>query len=156
MLAETPVLRIPTASHANSVRALSLLFLLIASCRSLTAQQPCQPVHIPSSDPRSNIFSDRQEMDVGDAIAEHVQREFLVIDDPDYTGYVQRVGQKLLAHAPPTDLRIQFFLSDWPVANALSLPGGRVYVFRKLVAITRNEGELARELSHDLAHGVTQ
>jgi len=78
------------------------------------------------------MFSDSQEMDVGDAIAEQVQREFLVIDDPDYTGYVQRVGQKLLDHAPLTELRVQFFLSDLAVANALSLPGSRVYVSRKL------------------------
>jgi hypothetical protein len=148
------LLRSPTASHPRVVRAFALFLFLIASTRA-AAQQPCPSVRIPPTNPRANMFSDSQEMDVGDAIAEHVQREFLVIDDPDYTGYVQRVGQKLLEHAPPTDLRVQFFLSDLPVANALSLPGGRVYVSRKLVAMARDEDELAGILGHELGHVLT-
>ncbi|HKF26708.1 MAG TPA: M48 family metalloprotease, partial [Candidatus Acidoferrum sp.] len=102
------------------------------------------------------MFSGSQEMDVGDAIAEQVQREFLVVDDPDYTGYLQRMGQKLLDHAPPVELRVQFFLSDLPVANALSLPGGRVYVSRKLVAMARSEDELAGVLGHELGHVLSR
>ena len=103
---------------------LQIILILAIAARMAPAQQACPPVHVTPPDPRLNIFTDRQEMDLGDAIAEQVQRDFLVIDDEDYTGYLQRVGKRLLAQAPPTDLKIQFFLSDLPVANALSLPGG--------------------------------
>ena len=136
-----------------STAALAVSFLFFPAFAA--AQQACPPVHIVQPNPGSDIFTDRQEMDVGDAIAEQVQREFLVIDDEDYTGYVQRIGKRLLDHAPPTDLRIQFFLFDLPVANALSLPGGRVYVSRKLVAMTRTEDELADILGHELGHVLT-
>ena len=103
-----------------------------------------------------DMFNDQQEMDLGDAIAEHVQRQFLVIDDQDLTGYVQRIGQRLLAQAPPTDLKVQFFLFDLPIANALTLPGGRVYISRKLIAMTRNEDELASVIGHELGHVLTR
>jgi predicted Zn-dependent protease len=147
--------RNPAALQRNFIPVAAALFICLWAPFLADAQQACPPVRIPSPDPRSNMFSDRQEMDVGDAIAEHVQREFLVIDDPDYTAYVHRIGQKLLDHAPPTELSIQFFLSDLPVANALSLPGGRVYVSRKLVAMARNEDELAGVLGHELGHVLT-
>ncbi|MBS1841351.1 MAG: M48 family metalloprotease [Acidobacteria bacterium] len=119
------------------------------------AQQACPPPQIPAPDPKKDIFSDKQEMDLGDAIAEQLQRSFLVIDDEDLTGYVQHIGQKLLAQAPPTGLQLQFFLYDSPEANAETMPGGRVYVSRKLVAMTRNEDELASVLGHELGHVLT-
>ncbi len=134
---------------------LQIILILAIAARMAPAQQACPPVHVTPPDPRLNIFTDRQEMDLGDAIAEQVQRDFLVIDDEDYTGYLQRVGKRLLAQAPPTDLKIQFFLSDLPVANALSLPGGRVYVSRKIVALAKNEDEIAGVLGHELGHVLT-
>src|SRR5215467_11439008 len=146
--------RCPAGSNARALRAF-VLFLSLSAARA-GAQQPCPAVQIPSPNPRANMFSGSQEMDVGDAIAEQVQREFLVVDDPDYTGYLQRMGQKLLDHAPPVELRVQFFLSDLPVANALSLPGGRVYVSRKLVAMARSEDELAGVLGHELGHVLSR
>jgi predicted Zn-dependent protease len=101
------------------------------------------------------MFNARQEMDLGDAIAEQVQRDYLVIDEDDVTTYVRRIGARLLAQAPPTELKIQFFLFDLPVANAITLPGGRIYVSRKLVAMTRSEDELASVLGHELGHALT-
>jgi predicted Zn-dependent protease len=128
---------------------------LLVFSNAIAAQQGCPPPVIPKPDTHQDIFDDRQEMDLGDAIAEHAQREFLVIDDEDLTGYVQRVGQKLLAKAPPSDLKVQFFLFDLPVANALTFPGGRIYISRKLVAMTRNEDELASVIGHELGRCLT-
>ena len=89
-------------------------------------------------------------------MAEHVQHMFQVIDDEEVTGYLQRVGERLLKHAPPTKLKFQFFLFDLPVANAFGLPGGRIYVSRKLVAFARSEDELAGVLGHEVGHLVAR
>jgi hypothetical protein len=140
----------------NPARSLffALAVLLVAQ-QSAIAQQACPPVRIAAPNPRDDIFSDRQEMDLGDAIAEQVQQDFLVIDDEDYTAYLQGIGKRLLKNAPPSELQVQFFLFDLPIANAISLPGGRVYVSRKLVALARNEDELAGVLAHELGHVLT-
>jgi WD40 repeat protein len=140
-------------------RAGRVLALMAASGLGLAAncaaQQGCPVPLIPPPDPKADMFSDRQEMDLGDAIAEQVQRDFLVIDDDDLTAYVRRIGEKLIAQAPPSGLKIQFFLFDLPIANALTLPGGRIYVSRKLIGMTRNEDELASVLGHELGHALT-
>ncbi|MDQ5846152.1 MAG: M48 family metalloprotease, partial [Acidobacteriota bacterium] len=99
-----------------------------------------------------NIFSEQQEMDLGDAVAEHLQRNHRVIDDEEVTGHLRRIGERLIKHLPPTSLRFQFFLFDVNDVNAFTLPGGRIYVSRKLVAFSKNEDELAGVIAHELGH----
>jgi predicted Zn-dependent protease len=118
--------------------------------------QPCQPPAPAAVAQGSNIFSEQQEVDLGEAIAEHLQRDFRVIADDDVTSYLGRIGQRLVKHLPQTRLRFQFFLVDIPEANAFVLPGGRVYVSRKLVAMTQNEDELAGVIAHELGHIVAR
>ena len=63
-----------------------------------------------------------------------IQRSFRVIDDEEITSYLNTIGQRIVKHLPPTNLRFKFMLVDIPDANAFVLPGGRVYVSRKLVS----------------------
>src|SRR5262245_13641479 len=132
--------------------------LLLASgqaCVTINAQQPCLPP-APQLSREPNLFTEGQEVDLGDAIAEQIQRNFRVIDDDEVTGHLRRIGERVVKHLPPTKLRFQFFLVDLPEANAFVLPGGRIYVSRKLVAFTRSEDELAAVISHEIGHLVAR
>src|SRR5215472_4697202 len=102
-----------------------MFFFLLAPC--LWGQQACpQP---PALDRviGKNIFSDRQEVDLGDAMAENLAREFALIDDPVLTVRLRELGTRLSMHLPPNQLQFLFFLIDLPEVNAFSLPGGRIY-----------------------------
>lgn len=142
-------------THKNMLQVCALL-LLACSLTSLNAQQRCQPPSLPATSAEPNIFTAEQEMHLGDAVAEHLQKDFQVIDDREVNAYLQRVGALLVKQLPETGMRFQFFLFDQPVANAFTLPGGRIYVSRKLVALTRNEDELAGVLAHELGHIVAR
>jgi WD40 repeat protein len=132
------------------------LLSLIGSLFTLPvrAQQRCQPPAPPAIPQGKNIFTPQQEMDLGDAVAEQFQRDYRVIQDDELTGYLRRVGERLVKQLPTTDLRFQFFLYDQPEANAFTIPGGRVYVSRKLIAFARSEDELAGVLAHELGHNL--
>ena len=138
----------------------SAMILLLGFCLGAppaAAQQSCPPPPFSGSakELEKNIFSEQQESDLGDAIAEHMQRSFRVIDD-DIVATLRRAGENLLRQLPPTKIRIQFFLVDLPVVNAFAAPGGRVYVTRKLVTASRSEDELAGVLAHELGHVITR
>jgi WD40 repeat protein len=112
----------------------------------------CQPPALTAVAKDPNIFSPQQESDLGDAIAEHVQRNFRLIEEAELTGRLRSIGAALVKQLPPTDLRFQFFLIDLPEANAFAMPGGRIYASRKLIAFTRSEDELASVLAHEIGH----
>lgn len=116
----------------------------------------CQPPAPLVATAGANIFTPQQEMDLGDAIAEQVQRDFRVIEDDATTAHLRRIGERIVRQMPQTGLQFRFFLFDIPEANAFTLPGGRIYVSRKLIALTRSEDELAGVISHELGHAVTR
>ena len=122
----------------------------------LKAQNRCQPPALPSRANQPNILTPEQENDLGDAVSEHLQRNFRVIYDEELNARLQQVGDRLLKQLPPTALRFQFLLYDQPEANAFTLPGGHVYVSRKLVALVKSEDELAGVLAHEIGHVITR
>lgn len=133
---------------------LPLLLILVILCCSvpLNAQQKnCLPAPVAdSSEP--NIFSEEQEIFLGEAVAERMQRDYAVIEDQALIAYLNAMGERLIKHLPLKQIKLRFFLVDLSDANAFVLPGGRIYVSRKLVAMAENEDELASVISHELGH----
>jgi WD40 repeat protein len=123
---------------------------------SLKAQQPCQPPAPLMISQALNIFTQKQEVDLGDAIAEQVQRDFRVIDDAEITTYLKQIGERIIKHLPPNELKFQFFLIEMSEANAFVLPGGRVYVSRKMIAYVQSEDELAGIIAHEAGHLIAR
>ena len=118
-------------------------------------QDGCRaPALVPSKEP--NIFSPAQEIDYGDAVAERFEPVLRLIEEPAVTGRLEAIGRLLVSRLPETGLTFRFKLVDLPDADAFAMPGGRVYVSRKLIALTRTEDELAGVLGHELGHLVAR
>ncbi|HWN11259.1 MAG TPA: M48 family metalloprotease [Pyrinomonadaceae bacterium] len=135
------------------------LFLAFAFAHfspSTNAQQKClSPVALPAAT-ELNIFSEEQEVYLGDAVAEQIQRNYSILEDAQLNAFLDRIGSRLTQHLPLTKMRFQFFLVDLPDVNAHALPGGRIYVSRKLVAMAESEDELAGVIAHELGHLVAR
>src|ERR1700757_3242312 len=80
-------------------------------------------------------------------------RKGLIVTDPEITGYVESVGNKLLANQSPLEnVTFKFRVIRDPVVNAFALPNGSVYVTTGLIARLQNEAQLAGVLSHEITH----
>jgi len=136
-------------------KCLIIVVLLLLAIR-IQAQQECPlPPAIAPVTSWVNMFSDQQEIDLGDALAESIALRIKVIGDEQLTSHLRMIGNRLVQHLPPTNLKFRFYLVELPVVNAFSIAGGRVYVSRKMVALTQNEDELAGVIAHELGHIVT-
>jgi WD40 repeat protein len=130
----------------------SFLIWAVAAC----AQTVCPPPPaIQPISPLRNIFTDAQESDLGDAMAESSIRELQEVDNEVLSAHLVEVAGQLLPYLPPNQFRFRFSLMDFPEMNAFSFAGGRVFVSRKLVAFARSDDEIAGVLAHELGHIIT-
>lgn len=131
-----------------------LSIILCGSFPIGTSGQDCAPPPVTVNARTYNIFSPEQEMVLGDLTFQRMSGDLRFIRDPQLVSYVNRIGERLIRHLPQTGLKFQFFIIDLPEANAFNIPGGYVFVSRKLIALTNSEDELAGVIAHELGHAV--
>lgn len=103
------------------------------------------------------IDSDR-EARMGASIAKEIARahEFTLSNDPVALERIDRIGQRLAAVSDRKELTYHFHLLQWDEANAFAVPGGYVYLSTTLLALMRNDDELASVLGHEIGHVVAK
>ncbi|HEX8294596.1 MAG TPA: M48 family metalloprotease [Pyrinomonadaceae bacterium] len=116
---------------------------------------------LPRASAGFNLFSPEQDIQLGEASAEEIMRQVVVVRDQRAEAYVQRLGERVAAAAPGYKFPYKFVVVASPEVNAFALPGGYVFVNEGAVEAARTEGELAGVLAHEIAHvslrhGTTQ
>jgi predicted Zn-dependent protease len=98
-----------------------------------------------------NFYSIEKEIALGKQLAQEVERQAKIIDDPVISEYVNRVGQNLVRNS---DAKVPFTIKvlDTEEPNAMSLPGGFFFVNAGLIALADNEAEMAGAMAHEIAH----
>jgi len=98
-----------------------------------------------------NFYSLDHEIALGKQLAQEVERQAKVVDDPVIAEYVNRVGQNLVRNS---DAKVPFTIKvlDTEEVNAFALPGGFFFVNSGLVLKADSEAELAGVMAHEIAH----
>ncbi len=137
------------------LRTVIALFLL-ATFSGVSWAQDCAPPPISANSKNYNIFSPEQEMVVGELTYQRAASEWRFLRNEELSAYLDRIGERLIKHLPPTGLKYRFFIVDLPEVNAFNIPGGYVFVSRKLISFSNNEDELAGVIAHELGHAVVR
>lgn len=138
------------------LRPLLAVLLVLTAVGTSRAQTTCDIPQITYSRGLANIFTEEQDVFLGDALAETLDKEMVVIADDAATAYLHEIGARIERHLPPTQIKFRFFIVDAPELNAFSVAGGRIYVTRKLVSFVKSEDELAGILGHEMGHAVVR
>jgi predicted Zn-dependent protease len=92
-----------------------------------------------------------KEVEIGKKLAAAVERQVVLVDDPEINEYIDRIGQTLVQHSG-SKLLVTFKVVKSEEINAFTLPGGFVYINSGVLLAAENEGELAAVLATQVAH----
>jgi beta-barrel assembly-enhancing protease len=139
------------------MRRVFLLAILVASRLPAQDSKPVEakkdPDQIGTRDVSKgiNFYSIEKEMALGKQMSQQLERHSTLVTDKLITEYVNRLGQNLARHSDSRiPITIKVMEGDDP--NAITLPGGHIYVQLGLIRTADTEAELAGAMAHEIAH----
>src|SRR6202158_2303911 len=98
-----------------------------------------------------NWYSLEKEIAIGKGLAQEVERQAKMVNDPVISEYVNRVGQNLVRNS---DAKVPFTIKviDAEEINAFALPGGFFFVHTGVLLHAESEAEMAGVMAHEIAH----
>jgi len=140
--------RAPIAISTPSARAAALMVAVCLSAAGLFAQTVVKPP--------KNKYTPQQDVQLGREAAAEVRKQYPIIQDERINRYLTRLGNRLVAAAPPELKEPVYEYSFTPVnlkeINAFALPGGPMFVQRGMFDAAASEAEVAGVMAHELSH----
>lgn len=123
------------------------------------AALPTAPSLLRAAEPVSrkadyNNFTDEQEMKLGQQMAARYEKENPIVRNPVLDRYLTDVAGRLGRVSQRRNIRYYIKMVDSKDVNAVSLPGGYIYVNRGLFRFTKVESEFVSIVSHEVGHIV--
>jgi len=135
-----------------------IVWKLLATVLLLGAPLACATSGINKGD--VSLISIGEEWQLGQQLSTDIAKQKHILDTPEITGYVTRMGQDIIAQAkgdtPVADQPWHFYVIDDDTVNAFNIPGGYVYLQSGLVAKADTYAELMGVMAHECSHGLAR
>lgn len=128
---------------------LALVAMLALSALPLQAAKERKPIK-----PGFNLFSKEQDIAMGQEAAVEIEKEVQVLDDPELTAYIAKIGQNLARNSQDPSYPFVFKVVADDAINAFALPGGPIYIHTGLIKAADNEAQVAGVMGHEIGHVV--
>lgn len=107
---------------------------------------------VPVAPAAAALISTEQEIRIGRDAAAELEAEYGVHPDPGMHAYVTSTGNRIAATSGRPNLPWTFRVLNTSQVNAISLPGGFIYVTKGMMSFVQSEAELAFVLAHEIGH----
>jgi len=103
------------------------------------------------------FFPAEQDIAIGEKYAPEVEKQLGGrIDNPQLQNYVDYVGQRLARVSHRRDFEYRFVAVGDKSLNALTLPGGYIFITKGMLEKLATESQLAAILGHEIVHVVAR
>lgn len=97
-----------------------------------------------------------EERKIGEYLLYSMRKELAILDDPDISQYINRLGRKVLGNIGPQHFDYHFFVVKSDQFNAFAAPAGLVFFYSGLIETMKTEDELFSVLAHEIGHVVSR
>jgi predicted Zn-dependent protease len=97
-----------------------------------------------------------EERELGEKLLSIVRAEFDLLDEPDLTQYITRIGREVLKETGSSYFDYHFFVVKDKEINAFAAPSGLIFFNAGLIEAMSNENELVSVMAHEAGHIVSR
>ncbi len=102
------------------------------------------------------LISPSEEMALGESSYKEFLSKAKISKDAKQTARIRKIGNKIAKAADKKDFKWEFNLVEDKQINAFCLPGGKVVVYTGILAVAKNDDQLATVMSHEIAHALAR
>ena len=108
--------------------------------------------------PPKNGYKPADDVKLGREAAAEVRQQLPMLNDDSIEGFVDRIGERLVAEIPGDlqhpGFRYTFDVVNLREINAFALPGGPMFVNRGMIEAAKTDAEVAGVMAHELGHVI--
>ncbi len=154
-----PVARLAQMLKKFGVHALMLVMMVsLYGCSGIMTN-----FNTATNEQENTVYTTDDEQKVGDSVAQEFEKDYKPLTDVALNERVERIGRKIASVCDRKELVYIVKIvekekkkgdrgDDKPEVNAVSLPGGYVYIFKGLVDLVKSDDELAAVIGHEMGH----
>lgn len=98
------------------------------------------------------LYGTEKEVRIGEAVSANVERQYKMNTDVDVNERVERILDRITAACDRKDIVYFIKVIEEDFLNAVSLPGGYIYVFKGVIDKADNDDQIAGVIAHEVGH----
>jgi septum formation protein len=151
-----PLAKLAQMLKKFGVHALALMVALsLYGCGGLSSN-----FNTATNQQETTLYSTEREQELGASAAGEIEKAYDLVDDAAMNERVSSIARRIAAVCDRKDLvyvakvieEKKLAPDEKPMVNALSLPGGYVYVFKGLLDYIKDDDQLASVIAHEISH----
>ncbi|MBL8013233.1 MAG: septum formation protein Maf [Candidatus Omnitrophica bacterium] len=100
----------------------------------------------------SLLYGTEREKSIGAAAAQSLEKQLELSGEVDANERVEKILKRIVAVCDRQELVYTIKIIDEDTVNAISLPGGYIYVYKGLIDKVKTDDELASVIAHEVGH----
>jgi len=144
------VIGLPMAKLTQMLKKIGVHILTAVFC--LNVMGCATEYNLATQSQETLLVSTDKEIRLGESLSRQMEANFKVVTDVDINERVNEIGRRIAAVCDRKELVYTIKVFEGDEVNAVSLPGGFIYVFKGLIDKVENDDQLAGVIGHEFGH----